>query len=146
MFYLQPLQKPTKEQWYSIRPVGRTTLEKTVGRMCKNAGMIGYYTNHSLRATTATRLHNHNIEEQQIMERTGHRSTEAVRSYKRTSSHQKELVSSILNNEKRHCSTSMTDESPHIQLQRNHLSLQLIQLLCSTYPIVPQCPFIFQSD
>ena len=62
------------------------------------------------------------------MERTGHHSTEAVRSYKRTSSHQKELVSSILNNEKRHCSTSMTDGSPHVQLQRNaemhHLSLE----------------------
>ena len=83
IFYLQPLQKPTKEQWYSTRPVGHSTLKTTVKRMCSKAGLVGYYTNHSLRATAATRLHHHNIEEQQIMERTGHCSAEAVRSYKK---------------------------------------------------------------
>ena len=49
--------------------------------MCGEIGMVGYYTNHSLRVTAAIRLHHHNIEEQQIMERTGHR---------RTSSHQQQ--------------------------------------------------------
>ena len=34
------------------------------------------------------------------MERIGHRSAEAVRSYKRVSSHQQQRVSDILNNEK----------------------------------------------
>ena len=34
IFYLQPLQKPTKQQWYSIRAVGHNALEKTVKRMC----------------------------------------------------------------------------------------------------------------
>jgi integrase len=34
----------------------------------------GRYTNHSLRATTATRLYQAGVEEQLIMERTGHRS------------------------------------------------------------------------
>ena len=67
--------------------------------MCGKAGMVGYYTNHSLRATAATRLHHHNIEEQQIMERTGHHSAEVVRSYKRTSSNQQERVLGILNHE-----------------------------------------------
>ena len=129
ILYLQPFHKPTKEQWYSTRPVGHATLETTVKRMCSKAGMVRYYTNHhSLRATAVTRLHHHNIEEQQIMERTGHGSAEAVRSYKRTSSIQQERVSGILNNEKGHCNASMTAESVYVQTnqneQMNHLSLE----------------------
>ena len=110
-------------------PVGHATLEKTIGRMCKSVGMVGYYTNHSLRATTTTRLYQHDVDEQQIMERTGHRSTEAVRSYKRTSTHQQEKGSSILNNEKRHCSA--TDNGQHNIMHVNtgaqmhhHLSIE----------------------
>ena len=95
--------------------------------MCKNAGMIEQYTNH---ASAATRLHHHNIEEQQIMERTGHRSAETVRSYKRTSNHQQEIAAGIFNSDKRHCGNSMT-EGGHIftnQLSTNaemhHVSLE----------------------
>ena len=66
--------------------------------MCKNAGITGYRTNHSLTATAATRLHQSgSVEEQEIIERTGHKSIEAVRSYKR-SSHEQLEVSDILNN------------------------------------------------
>ena len=107
--------------------------------MCREAGILGYYTNHSLRATAATRLHQSGIEEQQIMERTGHRSTEAVRSYKRSSKNQQEKVSDILSDAKRHCSTSVaavasqhsdidiTDLQPTESLARSqshHLSLE----------------------
>ena len=67
--------------------------------MCKDAGIPGYHTNHSLRASAATLLHQSGcVEEQEIMERTGHRSFEAVRSYKRTSREQLEKVSDIMNN------------------------------------------------
>ena len=46
---------------------------------------------HSLRAMTATQLHQCGcMDEQQIMERTGHRSLEAVRSYKMSSTEQLE--------------------------------------------------------
>jgi len=136
-FYLQPLKHPSKELWYSTTPVGHTTLEKTVGRMCKSAGMVGYYTNHSLRATSTTRMYQHDVDEQQIMERTGHRSTEAVRSYKRTSTHQQEKVSSILNNEKRYCSAANNvqhnnmDASTGAQMH-HHLSLE-----CASNDSVP---------
>lgn len=51
--------------------------------------------NHSLRATTATRLFRENVPEQLIMEQTGHRST-AVHSYKRASADQKRKVSRAL--------------------------------------------------
>ena len=68
--------------------------------MCEKANIPGYKTNHSLRATTATRLYVEGIDEQLVMERTGHRSIEGVRSYKRTSSEQQENISDILNGKK----------------------------------------------
>jgi len=47
----------------------------------RQAGFIGYFTNHSLRATAATRLFAANVDEQLIKLKTGH-SSDAVRSYK----------------------------------------------------------------
>ena len=68
--------------------------------MCEMANIPGYKTNHSLRATTATRLYSEGIDEQLVMERTGHRSIEGVQSYKRTFSEQQENISDILNGKK----------------------------------------------
>ena len=81
--------------------------------MCKDAGMLGYHTNHSLRAAAATRLHQSGCVEQEINERTGHRSLEAVRSYKRSSNKQLQQVSDILNNvtTKRSCHGSTLVEA-----------------------------------
>jgi len=63
----------------------------------KNASIPGYFTNHSLHVTAATRLYDAQIDEATIMERTGHRSTEGVRAYKRTTDKLKELSSNVLN-------------------------------------------------
>ena len=66
--------------------------------MCKSAGIKGYNTNYSLRATAATPLYSPGVDEQLVMERTGHRSTKGIRLYKWTSSEQQEAISDILNN------------------------------------------------
>ena len=87
-YYLQPLKNPKPGCWYASIPVGHTKLDKTVSRMCTSAGIPGHRTNHSLRATTATCLHQSGIKEQEVMERTGHRSLGGIRSYQQTSSHQ----------------------------------------------------------
>ena len=97
-FYLQPATNPTMDLWYTRKPLGHNTLTKTISRLCTAAGIEGFKTNHSLRATTATRLYQHGVDEQLVMERTGHRSIEGVRSYKRTSVEQQEVLSDILNN------------------------------------------------
>ena len=65
-------------------------------RLCEQAGIKGYKTNHSLRVTAATRLFQSGMDEQLIMERTGHRSTDGVRAYKRSSLQQQALVSRVL--------------------------------------------------
>ena len=99
-FYLQPAHKPTPTCWFSRKPLGHNTLAKTVSRMCSSAGIEGYKTNHSLRATSTSRLYHSGVDEQLVMERTGHKSTDGVRSYKRTSESQREALSDILNRKK----------------------------------------------
>ena len=100
-FYLQPLRKASPHCWYSNIPLGHANLGSTVSRLCKTAGISGFYTNHSLRATATTRLYQSGVDEQLVMERTGHRSLDSVRSYKRTSDCQREAMSNILNGGKR---------------------------------------------
>ena len=96
-FYLQPLKKPKQDCWFATKPLGHNPLDNMVKEMCKAAGITGYKTNHSLRATTATRLFQAGVDEQLIMERTGHRSLDGVRSYKRTSQEQRQALSDIVN-------------------------------------------------
>ena len=52
----------------------------------------GFHTNYSLQATAATRLFQASVDEQLIMERTGHRTLERVQGYKRTSDNQRETL------------------------------------------------------
>ena len=96
-FYLKPLQKPTEDCWYQNRPIGHNLLAGTVKRMCGKAGINGYYTNHSLRATAATRLFEAGVDEQVIMLRTGHSTSSGVRSYKRVGEKLKGITSDVLN-------------------------------------------------
>ena len=95
-FYLKPLARPTNACWYQKTPVGHNILQKTVRRLCESAGFDGHFTNHSLRATIATRLFEAKVDEQLIMHRTGHTST-AVRSYKRVGEKLRAVTSDVLN-------------------------------------------------
>jgi len=96
-FHVQPLSKPSETSWYSSNPLGHHTISKTTKRLWESIGREGFITNPSLRATAATRLYEAGVNEQSIMERTGHKSLEGVRSYKRTTAQQKQSVSDILN-------------------------------------------------
>jgi integrase len=77
-FYLRPLKNYTQKSWYSKLPLGHNSLSTIVSKMCAEAGFGGYFANHSLRATAATRLFDANVDEQLIMQKTGHASN-AVR-------------------------------------------------------------------
>ena len=79
--------------------------------MCHKDGIPGYFTNHSLRATAATRLYHAKFDEQIIQEITGHRSL-VVRQYKRTSTSQKRSASQcILSNSKKKKTCKMSTYS-----------------------------------
>ena len=75
---MTPLRKFTEECWYSWEPVGHNPLGSTVKRLCESAGITGYKTNHSLRVTAATRLFRRGVDEQVIMNVTGHRSVDGI--------------------------------------------------------------------
>jgi hypothetical protein len=94
-FYLRPLAKPKDQVWYAAQPMGRHKLSQVVANMCKQAGLAGHRTNHSLRATAASRLYDEQVDEQLICEVTGHRSN-AVRNYKRTTEKLKRKVNAVV--------------------------------------------------
>ena len=98
-FYLQPLSKTKGNIWYSKTPCGHNTLQRFVPELMKQAGFSGYFTNHSLRASAATQLFENGVDEQLIMDRTGHSSKEGVRAYKRTTTKLCEVTSDILNSD-----------------------------------------------
>ena len=98
VFYWKPKEKVPLDAtaaWFLIQPVGRNTLASMVKNMCSQIGVTGK-TNHSLRATGATRLFEANVPEKLIQERTGHKSTDALRRYERTSVVQQKAVSSVI--------------------------------------------------
>ncbi len=70
--------------WYTDRPFGKNALSKIVKTMCEKARLTGEkFTNHSLRASTATRMFQCGVDEQVIKTVTGHKS-DAVHDYKYT--------------------------------------------------------------
>ena len=107
--YLQPLQHLTPTCWYSTHPLGHNTaLSSTVAKLCKLARIGVFKTNLLLSTTATSRLYRSGIDEQLVMERTGHRSLEGVRSYKCTSDDQCKTLSDIFNR---------TETAPTITLQ-----------------------------
>ena len=96
--YLRPRKVCRPNLWYGDQPYGINKIKNNVSDICKEAGMEGFYSNHSLRAMCASRMYNREIPEQLIKEVTGHRS-DCVQQYKRTSDHLKEKASSTVS----HC-------------------------------------------
>ena len=62
----QALSKPAADTWFQPRPVGHNILGSVVKHLCEAGGLQGHYTNHSLHATTATRLFEARVDEQQF--------------------------------------------------------------------------------
>ena len=122
-FYLSPLTKPKEHCWFSWTPLEHNTLKNVEKRICEKAGVPGYKTNYFVRATTATRLYSKGVDEQLVMECTGHR----IRSYKWTSSEQQEI-------------------SPIFWMGRNHVSMQDPPQICNHWcphlSIHLLCPFL----
>ena len=95
-FYLRPLQEPERKIWYYKIAAGRETLGIVVAQVMKGASFEGYYSNHSLRRTCATRLYDKGLPEQLIQETTGHRCADGVRCYKHTTTFAKRGASEIV--------------------------------------------------
>ena len=102
-FYLRPVSsipKDSDKPWFINSPVGINTLNSILSTISQQAGVNTQYTNHSLRATSATRMYSKNVREKLISEKTGHRSLTALRVYECTSCVQdRALTKAVSNNE-----------------------------------------------
>lgn len=85
-------------QWFADKPVGVNALKKIVKKLTSQAGLVGNFTNHSLRSTAATRMYSQGIDEQVIKEVTGHHS-DAVRAYKQMSDTLLKQASEVIGSE-----------------------------------------------
>ena len=94
-FYRRPLMSIGGKLRFSKVPLGMNSISQIIPKAAEKARLTGNFTGHSAKATCATSLYQSNVDEQLIMERTGHRS-QAVRAYKRTSADQQKRISSLL--------------------------------------------------
>jgi hypothetical protein len=94
VFYRRRLDKGGIK--FGEQAVGVNKLSSIMKTMCSKAGIEGYYTNHSGKRTCATTLYQAGVPEQEIMNRTGHRSVESVRKYKRASNDMLKDISNML--------------------------------------------------
>ena len=95
---MSPLGKvPADDQpWYINVPCDVDTLQSIIPKMSDQAETSVRYSNHSLRATSASRLFASNVPEKIIQEKTGHRSLVGLRGYERTTTEQERIVTKIL--------------------------------------------------
>ena len=70
-------------------------VSSTVKQLCNSAGLEGKFSNHSLRATYASRMYANNVPEQYTKEVTGHKS-DYVRVYKRTPDELRQYTSATI--------------------------------------------------
>lgn len=92
-FYRKPLSVGIR---YGKLPLGINKLEGLMKEMCQKAGLVGNDINHSGKRSCATSLYKAGLDEQSIMDRTGHRST-AIRGYKSKTDEMEQKVSEVLN-------------------------------------------------
>ena len=76
--------------------VGVNTLDTMMPKISVKGELATIYTNHSLRATSTSRMFACNVPEKVIQEKTGHRSLAGLRAYERTTTKQEQVVAKIL--------------------------------------------------
>ena len=97
--YMRPKIKALPSLWYCDQPFGNNKVGNCVKEMCKEAGFEGKFTNHSLHATSASRMYQSLVPKQVIKELTGHKS-DCVRTYKRTNDDIRKIASNTISGEK----------------------------------------------
>ena len=94
-FYLKSLTKPHPKQWYSAQVIGRNKIGSVVKTLMKDAGIEGFFTNHSTRCTGSTQLFRAGVDRKLVKEVTGHMS-DVVDKYQITSDDQHQMLSEII--------------------------------------------------
>lgn len=129
--------------------MGVNSLKMMMPRVSELAGLHNCYTNHSLRATAATRLFASGIPEKVIAEFTGHKSSKTLQVYEQTTGEQvKKAELAISNQEESMLAAKVPDKEPHVQPDLYKVkSFSILTLagrkafskldLCHVYPKIP---------
>ena len=96
-FYTRPLEQIPDDgkPWYTSQRVGINTLK---GKLNSESGIDVRYTNHSSRATSATRMFSRVVPEKVIAKKTGHLSLQSLRSYEKTQCSMEKALDSVIAN------------------------------------------------
>ncbi len=113
--YALPARSLKPNQWYSDRPIGINPLKATVKTLAKKTGLSGKFTNHSLRATCATRMYQAGIDEQVIKEFTGHKS-DCVRMYKETNSDLLQKANKCVSGDQSSVPSATVSKAPDLEM------------------------------
>ena len=93
--YMRPLDEisnsPTKP-WYTKQRVGYNTLKGFIAKLFAASGLKGFHTNHSLRATSITRIFKADVPEKIRTEKSGHKSLKALCMYEHMSPMQEQAT------------------------------------------------------
>ena len=92
---MRPLDKipdTLTKPWYTKQRVGYNTLKGFIPKLFATSGLEGIHTNHSLRATSITRMFKADISEKIIAEKSGHKSLKALQMYEHISSRQEQAT------------------------------------------------------
>ena len=67
--------------WYTCQKMGKNMIGNMMKRISEEAGLSQLYTNHCLRASTATILARSGLQDREIVKVTGHKNTDSVKHY-----------------------------------------------------------------
>ena len=122
---------PEAECWFTKKPVGINTLKQFLPRLSSKCGLSQIYTNHSMRSTAATLLHQEKFEGSAMKSVTGHKSLSSLAIYQHTSKQQKLEMADSLHNKisgkgrKTKASATVGPDDSHTEGRRHSPSRQM---------------------
>jgi hypothetical protein len=118
-FYMQPKQRVPDpgQSWYKNTPVGVNPLKNMMTKISELGGLPIKYTNHSLRATSASRMFISGVPEKIVAEVTGHKSVKVLRQYERTTEEQYQAVGHSISH--MHAFETINAEETVLKLEEN---------------------------
>ena len=139
-FYCSPLLKPKATQWFSCVPVGKNSLSSFMKKIAEKANWdrSKKWTNHSLRATAASRLLESGCSNSVIKATTGHKSDRGLDQYLNRSDTLKRTVSSTLagaETKKPKQDVLTLSQQASSGKEKTYISFKLHQLYCEYFGV-----------
>ncbi len=119
----------TSVRWFKCNPMCEDRLSRCMKIIAQKVGLVGKYTNHSVRRTMCTQLLRAGVAPTLITQLSGHKNINSLSSYATASHNQQHAMCSILQG-------SNKTSSPHLSLPEP----QPVPLLLPALPAAPSNP------